>query len=147
LNPVLGRLLSLATIACLVGLGVAATPASAETAVGAEAYVAVGGHELSAGFEQLLQSALDTQFVGVEVAIVRGRLVLSGFVSPGVHTAVVAVVAHLLQNPVYLPVAVDIATPSLGLGLPFLAAGTGVEIPDLSAILDELGVVDKLRTR
>jgi hypothetical protein len=134
-----------ATISCLVSLGVAATPASADTAVGAEAFAAIGGHELSAGFEQLLQSALDTQFAGVEVAIVRGRLILSGFVSPGVHTAVLAVIAHLLQNPVYFPVALEIATPSLGLGLPFLVAGTGVEIPDVSGILDELGVVDKLR--
>ncbi len=99
------------------------------------------------GSSSLLQSALDTQFVGVEVAVVHGRLILSGFVSPGVHSAVLAIIANLLQNPVPVPVAFDVVTPSLGLGLPFVDLGAGLEIPDLSGLLDVLGVVDHLRVR
>ncbi len=148
MRRVLGRLVTVATISCLLGLGLAASPASADTGVGAEVFAAVAGHEFSAGFAQLLESALDTQFVGVEVAVVRGRLVLSGFVSPGVHTAVLAIIANLLQNPVPVPVAFDIVSPNLGLGglgLPFVDVGAGVEIPDVSNLLNVLGVVDRLR--
>lgn len=145
LRQVLGRLLTVTTISCLLCVGTVASPASADTGVGAEVFAAVAGHEFSAGFAQLLESALDTQFVGVEVAVVRGRLILSGFVSPGVHSAVLAILADLLQNPVPVPVSLDIITPSLGLGLPFLDVGAGVEIPDVSSLLDVLGVVDRLR--
>ena len=124
---------------------VAASPVSADTGVGAGVYAAVGGHELDAGLEQLLQSALDSQFVGVEVAVVRGHLVISGYATPGVHTAVLAIIANLLQNPVPVPVALAISTPNLGLNLPFLDLGTDIELPDLSGLLHVLNIVDQVR--
>ena len=142
----LSRLLAGAMITSLVGLGLAAVPASADTGVGVGTYLAVQGNELDAGFEQVLQSALDSQFAGVEVAVVNGRLILSGYASPGIHTALLAIIANLLQNPVPVPVELDVVTPNLGLALPFLDAGLGIELPDLSALVNLLNVVDRLRT-
>ena len=141
----LTRRLAAVTIACLLAGGVAAAPLSAETGIGAGGYVAVGQHELDAGFVQILQSALDSQFVGIEVGLVNGRLVLSGYATPGVHSAVLAIVGQILQNPVPVPVALDVIGPGLGIPLPFLALGAEVEIPDLSGLLRILGVVDKIR--
>ncbi len=139
------RRFAAATAACLLAGGLAAAPLSAETGVGAGGYVAVGQHELDAGFVQILQSALDSQFVGVDVGIVNGRLVLSGYATPGVHSAVLAIVGQLVQNPVPVPVALDIVGPGLGIPLPLLALGAGVEIPDLGGILTALNIVDKIR--
>jgi hypothetical protein len=65
-----------------------------------------------------------------------------------VHTAVLAIVSELLQNPVAVPVELDIVTPSLGQALPFLDAGADVELPDLSGLVNLVGlfgVVDKLQ--
>jgi hypothetical protein len=132
-------------IACVTAIAITTAPTSAETAVGVDAGFAVGDNSFDAGFVQVLQSALDSQFVGIEVAVVRGRLVLEGFASPGVHTAVLAIVAGLLQTPVAVPVGLAIVSPDLGLDLPFLAAGAGVEIPDLGGLLRLLGVVDRIR--
>ena len=140
----LSRLFAGATITSLLALGVAALPASADTGVGAGTYLAAGNNELDAGFEQVLQSALDSQFAGIEVAVVNGRLILSGYASPGVHSVVLAIVGNLLQNPIPVPVELDVVTPNLGLGLPFLDTGVDVEIPDLSGILDVLGIVDHI---
>lgn len=141
----LRRRLAAATAACLLAGGVAASPLSAETGVGAGAYLVAGQHELDAGFVQVLQSALDSQFVGVEVGIERGRLVLSGYASPGVHSSVLAIVSRLLQNPVPVPVALDVVGPDLGIPLPLLLLGTEVEIPDLGGLLRTLNVVDRIR--
>lgn len=141
----LARLMAGATITSLLALGLAAVPASADTGVGVDTYAAIGNNELDAGFEQILQSALDSQFAGIEVAIVHGRLVLSGYASPGVHRVVLAIVGNLLQNPIPIPVELAVVTPNLGLGLPFVDTGVDLEIPDLSGILDVLGVVDHIR--
>lgn len=141
----LRRRCAAAAAACLLTGGLTAAPLSADTGIGAGGYLAVGQHELDAGFVQVLQSALDSQFVGVEVGIVRGRLVLSGYATPGVHSAVLAIVGQLLQNPVPVPVALDVVGPGLGIPLPLLVLGTEVEIPDLGGILTALNVVDKIR--
>ena len=140
----LSRLVAGAMITSLLSLGAAAAPASADTGVGVGTYLAVEGNELDAGFEQVLQSVLDSQFAGVEVAVVNGRLILSGYASPGVHSVVLAIVGNLLQNPIPVPVELDVITPNLGLGLPFLDTGVDLEIPDLSGILGVLGVVDRI---
>ena len=129
----------------VIVLATTTAPTSAETAVGVEAGVTVGQQSLDAGFVQVLQSALDSQFVGVEVAVVRGRLILEGFASPGVHTAVLSLVGNLLQAPVALPVALGVLSPNLGLDVPLLAAGVGIEIPDLSGVIRMLGVVDRIQ--
>ena len=144
MQRVLGRVAA-ATIACLLTVGLTATTASSETEVGAVGWLALGGNELDVDLVQTLQTALDSQFVGIEVAIVRGRLVLSGYASRGVHTAVVAIIADLLQKPIPIPVALDIIGPNLGLPLPFLDLGAVVAIPDLSSVLQVLGVVDQIR--
>ena len=140
----LARLTVAAMITSLLGLGVVAVPAWADTGVGVGTYLAVEGNELDAGFEQVLQSALDSQFAGVEVAVVNGRLILSGYASPGVHSVVLAIVGNLLQNPIPVPVELGVITPNLGLGLPFLDTGVDLEIPDLSGILNVLGVLDRI---
>lgn len=132
-------------IASVAAIAITTAPTSAETAVGVDAGFAVGDHSFDAGFVQVLQSALDSQFVGIEVAVVERRLVLGGFASPGVHTAVLAIVADLLQTPVPVPVALAIVSPDLALDLPFIAAGAGVELPDLSGLIRLLGVVDRIR--
>lgn len=122
--------------------------ANAETAIGAGAGVAVGHTSLDAEFVHVLQSTLDSQFIGVDVALVRGRLVLTGFASPGAHASVLAIVADALQTPVPVPVAVGVVSPDLGLdvrGLPFLGAGAGIEIPDLGGPIRALGVVDRVQ--
>ncbi|HVL27443.1 MAG TPA: hypothetical protein VM390_04805 [Acidimicrobiales bacterium] len=141
----LRRRLAAATVACLLAGGVAAAPLSAQTGVGAGGYVVVGQHELDLGLVQSIQSALRSQFVGVEVGVVRGRLVLSGYASPGAHSAVLAIVGQLLQNPVPVPIALDVVGPGLGLPLPLLVLGAEVEVPDLSGVVAALGVVDKIR--
>ena len=140
----LSRLVAAAMITSLLSLGAAAAPASADTGVGVGTHLAVEGNELDAGFEQVLQSVLDSQFAGVEVTVVNGRLILSGYASPGVHSVVLAIVGNLLQNPIPVPVELDVITPNLGLGLPFLDTGVDLEIPDLSGILGVLGVVDRI---
>ena len=129
----------------VIAIGITTAPTSAETAVGVGAGVAVEDHSLDAGFVHVLQSTLDSQFVGVEVALVRGRLVLSGFATPGVHTAVLAVVANRLQNPIPVPVGLGVVSPDLGLDLPFLGAAAGVELPDLGRLIRQLGVVDRMQ--
>lgn len=135
-----------AAISSLVATGlVAPTSVGADAGVGANAFLAVNGHELDAGFVQVLQGAIDSQFVGIEVAVVRDRLVLSGYATPGAHSAVLALVGHALQNPVPVPVALDIVSPDLGLGLPFLDLGTDLVVPNLGSLLAGLGVVDNLR--
>lgn len=141
----LPRRLAAATAACVLAGGVATAPLSAETGVGAGAYLVAGSHELDAGFVQVLQSALDSQFVGIEVGIERGALVLSGYATPGVHSAVLAIVGQLLQNPVPVPVALGVVGPGLGIPVPLLLLGAQVEIPDLGGILRALNVVDKIR--
>lgn len=139
------RRIAVAVTAGVAAIALTTAPTGAETAVGAEAGVAVGDHSVDAGFVQVLQSTLDSQFIGVEVAVVRGRLVLGGFATPGVHTAVLAVVANALQNPTPVPVGLGVVSPDLGLDLPFVGAGAGVEIPDLGGALRLLGVVDRIR--
>jgi hypothetical protein len=126
-------------------IAITTAPTGAETAVGVEAGVAVEDVSLDAGFVQVLQSTLDSQFVGVEVALVRGRLVLGGFATPGVHTAVVAIVANMLQNPIPVPVALGVVSPDLGLPLPLIGAGAAIELPDLGGLLRLLGVVDRIQ--
>ena len=71
----------------VIAIAITTAPTSADTAVGVEAGVAVGDTSLDAEFVHTLESTLRSQFVGVEAALVRGRLVLSGFATPGVHTA------------------------------------------------------------
>lgn len=139
------RGIAVALTAGVIAIVMTMAPTSAETAVGAGAGVAVGDQSFDAGFVHVLQSTLDSQFVGVEVAVVRGRLVLEGFATPGVHTAVLAVVANLLQNPVPVPAAVGVVSPDLGLDLPFLGAGAGIEIPNLGRAIHMLGVVDRIQ--
>ena len=133
------------TVACLFAIGLTPAPAGSDAAVGANTYLALGGTELDLGFVEVLQSALDTQFVGIEVALVRGRLILSGYATPGVHSAVLAIVANLLQNPIPIPVALDVIGPNLGLPLPFLDLSIDLALPDLSGLLRALGVVDRIR--
>lgn len=142
------RRIAVAVTAGVIALTTAITitsSASAETAIGAGAGVAVEDTYLDAEFVHVLQSTLDSQFIGVDVALVRGRVVLTGFASPGTHTAVLAIVANALQTRVPVPVAAGVVTPDLGLdllGLPFLGAGAGIEIPDLAGLIRALGVVD-----
>jgi hypothetical protein len=134
-----------AAAAAVTAIGITTTATRADTAVGFDAGASVGDTSLDAGFVQELQSTLDSQFVGVDVAVVRDRLVLSGFASPGVHTAVLAVVANLLQQDLAVPVGLGVVTPSLGLNLPFLDVGAGIELPDLTGVLRLLGVVDRIQ--
>lgn len=139
------RRMAVVVTAGMIAIAVLAAPTGAETAVGAGAGVAVGTQSIDAGFVQVLQSTLDSQFIGVDVAVVRGRLVLEGFATPGVHTAVLAIVANQLQSSVPVPVLVGVASPDLGLNLPLLGAGAGIEIPDLGGVVRRLGVVDRIQ--
>ena len=139
------RYIAVAVTAGVIAIAIATTATAADTAVGADAGVAVENQSLDAGFVQVLQTTLDSQFIGVEAVVVRDRLVLTGFATPGVHTAVLAVVANLLQQPVPVPVAVGVVSPDLGLGLPFVGAGAGVVVPDLGGLLRLLGVVDRIQ--
>ena len=140
------RRIAVAATAGVIALAVTTAPTGAETAVGVDAGFAVGENSFDAGFVQVLQSALDSQFVGVEVAVVEGRLVLGGFASPGVHTAVLALVADLLQQQqMPVPVALGVVSPDLGLALPYLGAGAGMESPDLGGVIGLAGVVDRIR--
>jgi hypothetical protein len=54
-------------------------------------------------------------------------------------------VANLLQTQIPVPAAVQVVSPDLGLHLPLLEAGAGIEIPDLGRLLRLLGVVDHLQ--
>ena len=139
------RRIAVAVTAGVIAIAMTTAPTGAETAVGVEVGAAVGGHSVDAGFVQVLQSTLDSQFIGVEVAVVRGRLVLEGFATPGVHTAVLAVVANALQNPIPVPVGLGLVSPDVGLDLPFVGAGAGVEIPDLGGVIRLLGVIDRIQ--
>ena len=139
-----GRITLVATSA-VVALGLTAGPVAADAAVGLDAGFTIGGNEFDIGFSQTLQSALNTQFVGVEVYVSHGRLILEGYASPGVHSAVLAILAHVLQNPVPVPVALGIVTPNLGLNLPFLEAGGLLALPNLGGLIKLLGVDDRLR--
>jgi hypothetical protein len=132
-------------IAIALAISFTSSPTNAETAVGFDAGVGVGDSSLDAGFVQVLQSTLDSQFVGVDVAVVQGRLVLEGFATPGVHNAVLGIVANLLQHPVPVPEAIGVISPDLGLNLPFLEAGAAIEIPNLGGLLRLLGVVDHIQ--
>jgi hypothetical protein len=134
-----------AAAAAVTAIGITTTATRADTAVGFDAGASVEDTSLDAGFVQELQSTLDSQFVGVDVAVVRDRLVLSGFASPGVHTAVLAVVANLLQQDLAVPVGLGVVTPALGLNLPFLDVGAGIELSDLTGVLRLLGVVDRIQ--
>jgi hypothetical protein len=144
LRPLVLRIAAAAT-AGVIAIAITTTATRADTAVGFDAGVSAGDTSLDAGFVQELQSTLESQFVGVDVAVVRDRLVLSGFASPGVHTAVLALVANLLQQDLAVPVGLDVVTPALGLNLPFLEAGGGIELPDLTGVLRLLGVVDRIQ--
>ena len=137
--------LAAGVVAIAIAIVATTSPTAAETAVGAEVGVAVEDYYLEAGFVQALQSRLDSQFIGVDVAVVRGRLVLEGFATPGVHTAVLATVAKALQSPVPVPVARGWVSPDLGMDLPFLQAGAGIEIPNLARLIRALGVVDRMQ--
>ena len=139
------RRIAVAVTAGVIAIAIATAATAADTAVGVDAGAAVGDISFDAGFVQVLQSTLDSQFVGVDVAVVRDRLVLTGFATPGVHTAVLAIVANLLQNPIPVPVAVGVVSPELGLALPFVGAGAGIELPDLAGALRLVGVVDRVQ--
>lgn len=132
-------------IAIVIALAIATSTSGAETGVGVDAGVSVAHNSLDVGFAQSLQSTLNSQFAGVRVAVVHGRLVLEGFATPGVHSAVLGIVANLLQKPVPVPAALGIVTPDLGLPLPLLGAGAVIEIPDLSGVIRMLGVVDHIQ--
>jgi hypothetical protein len=74
LQPLVRRI-AVAVTAGVIALTTAITitsAANAETAVGAGAGVAVGDTYLDAEFVHVLQSTLDSQFIGVDVALVRG---------------------------------------------------------------------------
>jgi acyl dehydratase len=139
------RWIAVAVAAGIIALTIGSAASAGETAVGVGAGVAVEDTSIDAEFVQYLQSTLDSQFVGVDVALVRGRLILEGFATPGVHTAVLAIVANLLGTPVPVPVALGLITPDLGLDLPFLALGAGIEIPNLGGLIRTLGVVDRIQ--
>jgi hypothetical protein len=144
LHRFFGRITLVATSA-IVAFGLTAGPVAADTAVGLDAGFTIGGNEFDIGFSQTLQSALDTQFVGIEVYVSHGRLILEGYATPGVQAAVLAIIGNLLQNPVPVPVALSLVSPNLGLNLPFLEAGAGLALPDLSGLIGLLGVTNHLR--
>ena len=137
--------LTAASAACLLSLGITAGPASADASVGAAVGVGLQGQSFDIGFEHRLRSALGTQFAGVGVGVIDGQLVLSGAVSPGVHAAVLQLVANLLGQEARIPVALGVAGPNLGLPIPNLGVGLDLLAPDISALLRNSGVVDHLR--
>lgn len=137
--------MAVAATSALVAVGLTAGPVAADAIVGLDAGFTLGGNEFDIGFSQTLQSALNTQFVGIEVYTEGGRLIIEGYASPGVHSAVLAILANLLQNPVPYPVALGLVTPNLGISLPDLDLGALLAIPNLGGIIKSLGVVDRLR--
>ncbi len=139
------RWIAVAVTAGVIAIALTSTAMARETTVGAEAGATVGGASVDAALVHTLQTTLRSQFVGVEVALVRGRLVLTGFATPGAHTAVLAIVANLLHTPVPVPVALAVISPDLGLRLPLIDASAGIALPDLGSLLRQLGVVDHIQ--
>jgi hypothetical protein len=140
------------TAATLAGLSLLLTTAGPSRAddtttvgVGASAYV--DEYALDVYVEQAIESALlagGFQDVGVFVNVSHGNVILSGFMSPQIHFVVQELVADTLGGlPLPLPFAVALLIPT-GLALPDLGLALDVVLPDLTAPLQTLGVVDRI---
>ena len=113
--------------------------------VGVSAYV--DEYAFDVFVEQEIENALlggGFQEAGVFVNVSHGTVILSGFMSPQVHLAVQALVADTLGGiPLPLPFAVVLGIPT-GLALPDLGLALDVILPDLTAPLQTLGVIDRI---
>jgi hypothetical protein len=113
--------------------------------VGVSAYV--DEYAFDVFVEQEIENALlggGFQEAGVFVNVSHGNVILSGFMSPQLHLAVQALVADTLGGiPLPLPFAVVIGIPT-GLALPDLGLALDVILPDLTAPLQTLGVIDRI---
>jgi hypothetical protein len=114
--------------------------------VGVDAYV--DEFALDAFILQEVQNALladgRVQEASVFVTVTRGTVILSGFVSPEIHQAVLEIVSGALGSvPLALPTGVVLGIPT-GLGLPDLGVALDVILPDLTAALGNLGVIDRI---
>jgi hypothetical protein len=142
---------SLAGLTLLAGAGtVLANTAFADdtTAVGVGAGVYVDEFELDALIVQEIELALladgRVQEASVFVTVTRGTVILSGFVTPAIHRAVLEVVAGVVGGiPLALPTGFLLGIPT-GLPLPDLGVALDVILPDLTAALGNLGVIDRI---
>ena len=117
------------------------------TAVGVGASVYVDDYAFDIFVEQEIENALlagGFQEAGVFVNVSHGTVILSGYVSPQIHFVVQKLVTDTLGGiPLPLPFAVALAIPT-GLALPDLGVALDAVLPDLTAPLQTLGVVDRL---
>jgi hypothetical protein len=139
-----------ATIAGLTLLLTTAGPSLAAedaTAVGVGASAYVDDYALDVFIEQEIENALlggGFQDVAVFVNVSHGNVILSGYMSPQIHLAVQELVADTLGGlPLPLPFAVAVLIPT-GLVLPDLGAALDIVLPDLTAPLSALGVIDRI---
>lgn len=144
----LGRITAATIAGCTLLLTTAGPSLAADTTgvgVGASAYV--DDYSVDVFIEQAIENALlggGFQELGVFVNVSHGNVILSGFMSPQLHFAVQELVADTLGGlPLPLPFAVAVLIPT-GLALPDLGAALDIVLPDLTAPLTTLGVIDRI---
>jgi hypothetical protein len=144
----IGRITAATIAGCTLLLTTAGPSLATDTtAVGVGAGAYVDDYSVDVYIEQAIEAALlggGFQEVGVFVNVSHGNVILSGFMSPQIHYAVQELVADTLGGlPLPLPFAVALLIPT-GLALPDLGLGLDVILPDLTAPLTTLGVIDRI---